>query len=105
MRGDRLQAYRVKCGYTQESLAAEMKTDKRQITRWENEESVPGGDKIAELSRILNVSADYLLGLSDDPVPHVRIENLSDGERLILAALRRGDKLAVIHLLSEPESA
>lgn len=100
MRTDRLQAIRVKRGYTQESLAAELKTDKRQITRWENGESIPGGEKIAELSSVLRVSADFLLGLSDDPMPQMRIDNMTDDERRVVAAMRRGEKLEAIRVIA-----
>lgn len=100
MRKDRLQEIRVKNGYTQESLAAELKTDKRQITRWENGESIPGGEKLYEISRVLNVSTDYLLGLSNEPTPYVRVDNLTDDERAILAALRRGEPMQAIKIIS-----
>jgi transcriptional regulator with XRE-family HTH domain len=100
MRIDRLQEFRVKRGYTQEALAAELRTDKRQITRWENGESTPGGEKLTELAQVLNVSADYLLGLSDDPILNVRIDNLSTDEYEIIAALRKGKKLEAINIIS-----
>jgi transcriptional regulator with XRE-family HTH domain len=103
MRPERLQAIRVKRGYTQETLAAELKTDKRQVTRWENGESIPGGEKIAELSSILQVSADYLLGLSDDPTPHMRIDNMTEAERRVVAAMRRDDKLGAIRVIANDE--
>ncbi len=60
-------------------------------------------DSLLRLSQALSCSVDYLLGLVDDPTPHFRIDNLSDRERQILAAIRRGDKLTAIHILSEPE--
>ena len=104
MRKDRLQEIRVKSGYTQESLAAELKTDKRQITRWENGESIPGGEKLYEISRVLNVSTDYLLGLSDDPTPHIRVDNLSDSEKKILAALRRGEPMEAVKIIANAET-
>lgn len=100
MRKDRLQTTRVKSGYTQESLAAALKTDKRQITRWENGESVPGGEKLSELSRALGVSADYLLGLSDDPTPQLKVDNLTDKERAVLQAMRRGEPMEAVKIIS-----
>jgi transcriptional regulator with XRE-family HTH domain len=103
MRPERLQAIRVKNGFTQETLAAELKTDKRQVTRWENGESVPGGEKLAELAKVLQVSTDYLLGLSDDPMPHMRIDNMSDDERRVVAAMRRGEKLEAIRVIASDE--
>lgn len=100
MRADRLQAIRVKRGYTQETLAAELSTDKRQITRWENGESVPGGETLIRLSKVLDVSTDYLLGLSDDPMPHMRIDNMTEDERRVVAAMRRGEKLEAIRVIA-----
>jgi transcriptional regulator with XRE-family HTH domain len=100
MRKERLQSFRVKRGYTQETLAAALQTDKRQITRWENGESIPGGEKLSQISRILNISTDYLLGLSDDPTPQVRVDNLTEEERAVLRAMRNGDDKEAIKIIA-----
>lgn len=100
MRKDRLQAFRVKRGYTQETFAAELGIEKKQVSRWETGSTIPGSERLAEMAKILDVSADYLLGLSDDPTPQMRVDNLTDDERAILTALRRGDDKEAIKIIA-----
>jgi transcriptional regulator with XRE-family HTH domain len=100
MRKDRLQEYRVKRGYTQETFAAELGIEKKQISRWETGSTIPGSDKLAKMASVLNVSTDYLLGLTDDPTPHLRLDNLTDEERAVLAALRRGDDKTAMKIIA-----
>jgi len=100
MRKDRLQATRVKSGYTQEALAEILGIEKKQISRWETGTVVPGGEKLAEIARALSVSADYLLGLSDDPTPQLKVDNLTDKERAVLQAMRRGEPMEAVKIIS-----
>jgi transcriptional regulator with XRE-family HTH domain len=100
MRKDRLQSVRVKRGYTQESLAEELGIEKKQISRWETGNTIPGSDKLGQIARILNVSTDYLLGLSDDPTPHMRVDNLTEDERAVLNAMRSGDDKEAIKIIA-----
>jgi len=91
MRGDRLRDLRISLGYTQETLAERAKIGLRQIWRYENEESEPSGNTVANLAQILGTSADYLLGLTDDPMPYsMRLGEMTARERAILSALRYG---------------
>ena len=99
MRKDRLQECRVKAGYTQESLATELGIEKKQISRWETGSTIPGADRLAQIATLLNVSTDYILGLSDDPTPRMRVDNLSDEERAVLSAMRRGDDKSAIRII------
>lgn len=99
MRKDRLQEARVRVGYTQESLATALGIEKKQISRWETGSTIPGADRLAEIAELLGVSTDYILGLSDDPTPRIRIDNLTDEERAVLAAMRRGDRIAAMKIL------
>lgn len=100
MRNDRLKNYRVKRNYTQESLAFELETDKRQITRWENGESDPSAGKLADLSRVLNVSVDYLLGITDNPIPNVQLNNMTEVEIEVVSAMRRGDDKEAMKIIA-----
>jgi transcriptional regulator with XRE-family HTH domain len=103
MRTDRLKATRVKAGHTQESLAELLETDKRAISRWESGTFTPNTETLVRLAKILGVSADYLLGLSDDPLPHMRIDNMTEDERRVVAAMRHGDKLEAIRVIANDE--
>jgi transcriptional regulator with XRE-family HTH domain len=90
MDGNRLKDIRLKAGHTQESLSELLGVGIRQIWRYEKNETEPSGEMVARLARALNTSADYLLGLTDDPAPG-QIEELSPKERAAVAAWRRGD--------------
>jgi transcriptional regulator with XRE-family HTH domain len=87
MIGDRIREARLRSGHTQESLAEVLNITIRQISRYENNESFPNADSLARLAKVMNVSADYLLGLEPDPA------GLTERERKVLAALRSGDKV------------
>lgn len=99
MRPDRLKNMRVKNGYTQEAFAEILGTDKKAISRWESGTFTPNADTLVRIAQTLDVSTDFLLGLSDDPMPHMRIDNMSDDERRVVAAMRQGDKLQAIKVL------
>lgn len=99
MRKDRLQESRVKAGYTQESFATALGIEKKQISRWETGSVIPGSDRLARMAELLAISSDYLLGLSDDPTPKMRIDNLTDDEWAVLSAMRRGDDKTAIKVI------
>lgn len=91
MRKNRLKESRLKNHLTQEELAEKLYTDKNQISRWENGKSIPRSEILVQLSKILGVSVDYLLGLSDEPVIRVRVDNLNMEEMAVIIAMRKGD--------------
>lgn len=99
MRPDRLKQSRLKSHLTQEELATKLGTDKKQVSRWESGGAVPHGERLVDISRILNVSVDYLLGVSDEPTIRVRVDNLSIEEMAIISALRRGDSKEAVKII------
>lgn len=103
MRADRLKTIRVRNGYTQETLAEEIGTDKKQVSRWEGGVFTPNTETLIKIAQVLNVSADYLLGLSDDPMPQLRIDNMTEEERRVVAAMRRGEKLEAIRVIANDD--
>ena|ERR1043165_1296262 len=100
MRKDRLKNYRLKRDLTQEQLALELNTDKKQINRWEKGESAPSAGKLAELSKVLNVSVDYLLGISDNPIPNIQLNNMSEVEIEVINAMRSGDDKEAMKIIA-----
>lgn len=62
---DRLRKARKARKLTQEELAKKLKTTKSTISNYENGHSSPPNEMLIDLSKILNVSTDYLLGLTD----------------------------------------
>lgn len=103
MNGNRLRDIRRDLGLSQESLADALGIGNRQIWRYENGETQPSGDMVAQIARVLGTSSDYLLGLVDDPSPRTLPGELSQRERAALSAWRRGDKLAAIKVIANDE--
>lgn len=99
MLGDRLRKAREAMNYTQEELASVIGSGSKEIWRYENGKSRPTSDTIAKIAQELNISSDYLLGISDDPKPGLAISELSVKEKLIVIALRSGDKYGAIELI------
>lgn len=52
-------------GLTQKQLAEKLKIDNSNITKWKRGENIPSLEIFYQLCKILDVSADYLLGLID----------------------------------------
>ena len=52
---------------SQEELAEKLGVTRQAVSKWESAQSSPDLDKIVEMCKIFNVSADNLLGLSDCP--------------------------------------
>lgn len=87
MIGERLQEIRRDHGDTQQSLAARLCVSKPTVQSWELEKSSPSHDMLVTICRLYNVSADYLLGLTDtDPAYVKRKQEMLNAENL--AALK-----------------
>lgn len=63
---------------TQTELAAVIKTTQQQYSKIENGNSDISGEKLILLARFYNVSADYILGISDEPKPLFQNKKHSD---------------------------
>lgn len=70
--GDRIKQTRISRAWTQEDLANKIPTSKFVISNWERGKANPDPTQIVALSNALEVSSDYLLGLSNFPEPHFR---------------------------------
>lgn len=64
--GTRIKEQRLHLQLIQSSLAKKLGLSTRMISFYENDERIPPADILIKLSRIFNVTTDYLLGLSDD---------------------------------------
>ena len=67
--GARLRALRNRAGETQKALADFLGVKQNQIGEMENGRKASTFAKLALLCEHYNVSADYLLGLTDEPRP------------------------------------
>ena len=63
---ERIKEQRKKLRYTQRQLADKINVSPQVISNWERGYTEPSSEDIKKLSAILDVSSDYLLGLSDD---------------------------------------
>lgn len=74
---DKIMELRKKAGWSQEELAAQLGVSRQSVSKWEGAQSMPDMEKIVQLSRLFNVTTDYLL--KDE------IEELEASRRLIRA--------------------
>ena len=58
---EKLLYLRKKHGLSQEQLAMQLTVSRQAISKWELGESLPDTDNIVQLTRIFNVTADFLL--------------------------------------------
>ena len=61
MIGTKISFCRKKAGLSQEALATRLNISRQGVSRWETGEAVPDTEKIVQLSRLFQVSTDYLL--------------------------------------------
>lgn len=69
---DKLIQLRKKSGWSQEELAQQMHVSRQSVSKWEGAQSVPDLEKMVQLSRLFNVTTDYLLKDEEgepEPVP------------------------------------
>lgn len=64
--GQRIRAQRIRMGWTQEELAEKMCVPKSTISAYENDKVDIKSSVIVELSKILETSPNYLLGIEMD---------------------------------------
>lgn len=101
--GERLRELRQARGFTHERLAELLNLNPKQIWRYETNQTDPNGEIVARMARLFEVSTDFLLGVSDDPMPGLTQDVLSPGERFIIASLRQGQKLKAIRAIVDDE--
>src|SRR5215213_2529755 len=105
MLGHRLKRVRQDRGYTQEQLAEMVGVNLKQVGRHENGETEPDGNIVARYAKVLDVSTDYLLGVSDETKPNVQTGDLSRTERAVINAWRRGDVIEAARTILNDEKA
>ena len=89
MFGERLQEIRKDHGDTQQNLADKLHVSLHAVRCWEQNKSDPNHETLVEICRLYHVSADYLLGLTDE-YPLMETANrgkLNDENRLMIRNL------------------
>ena len=58
---DKIIQLRKKNGWSQEELAEQMNVSRQAVCKWEGAQSIPDINRLIQLSKLFNVSIDYLL--------------------------------------------
>ena len=103
IRIDRLQAIREKRGLSQRELARLCGIGESLISKYENGWGDPNTATLKLIAETLNISADYILGIVDEPQQRLGDTPFADEERNILDTFRREGwqgvaRLSVEHL-------
>lgn len=74
MLSKRIYEIRMSFGWTQVQLAQKLGVTKQTVSNWENDNIQPSIDMLIKISKIFNVSTDYLLGLT--PTNSINVDGL-----------------------------
>ena len=69
MIGDRIAELRKQKGMSQEELADQLGISRQSVSKWESGQSQPEIEKLLQLSKLFNVSTDYLLKEDHETLP------------------------------------
>ncbi len=69
---NRIREIRKERGLSQKEVYTRLGIKQPQYSRYESGENEMGVSMLKEICKVLDVSADYILGLSDDPTPRAR---------------------------------
>jgi len=89
--GKRLVILRNKKGLTQEQIALIFKMSRSTYAQYEVDRRKPDYDTLKMFADYFNVSTDYLLGLTDDPVPYEK--NNEEAKRFFRDAVKDDPEL------------
>lgn len=67
--GQRLKLLRIRRGWEVADIAEKVGIHRSTFAGYETQEKFPPIDKLSKISKCLNTSTDYLIGLTDDPTP------------------------------------
>ncbi len=59
--GEKIALCRKRAGLSQEELASRLELSRQAVSRWETSSAVPDIEKVVQLSKLFNVTTDYLL--------------------------------------------
>lgn len=86
----RIHQRRQEIGISQEDLGLLVGKDQKQIWRYETGRSNPTGDVLVKLAQALDTTADWILGLTDNPERPLRgFDDLSEIEKEAVEILRK----------------
>jgi len=89
--GEKIHQLRKSKGLSQEELAGQLTVSRQAISKWELGESIPDTENVIQLSKLFEVSTDYLL--NDDYVSDKDIPAVIENAQVIKAEYNRKIKL------------
>src|SRR5258708_1673759 len=98
LRVDRLQALREQKGWSQRELARRCSLGETMIRKYESTQTEPTTSSLKQIAEVLNVSSDYLIGITDEPRGHLGDGELNDDEQVILNTFRRDGWTGIVRL-------
>ncbi len=98
--GDRLKRLRKARGYTQTDVGKALNITQQQVAKWEMANSDVSSETLTRLSRVLECTTDWLLGLVETPNEHLTLRDLSPDEWRLLDLYRRGELPEIIRRLA-----
>lgn len=66
--GEKLRQARKKCGFTQDELAKRLCVSRQAVTKWETDAGTPDVQNLPMIAKTLNLSIDFLLGITSDNI-------------------------------------
>ena len=78
--GQKLKEIRKRFGLSQEILAEIMNVSRQAITKWESNEGLPDVSNLQELSKVFNLTIDYLLD-NDNSLPALSMKKELDKDK------------------------
>lgn len=69
--GEKIQKLRKEAGMSQEELSYQLEVSRQAISKWERDNGYPETEKIIRVSKLFNVSLDYLLDEEDTQRPEI----------------------------------
>jgi len=99
--GQRINSALAKNHIKQKELATELGIPDNTISYFVSGKRTPNTDQIIKISRKLNVSADYLLGLSKIETPQIEVQEVNNRYGLSESALQNLEKITVLAHLHE----
>jgi len=97
----RLKQARNKRGLTQRELAQLCGFEGSLVSRYESESREPSVSTLLKLSEVLNLSMEYLVGLTSDPFSYIGTTDLDPNERELVDIYRDEGWPGVFRLGSE----
>lgn len=97
---DRLRLMREQRGLSQRELSRLISIGENQINKYENGGGEPSIRILYLIAEQLGVTADYLLGLSDEPGGYA-VMKLEEDRRKLVEAYDKGDNTTLLRLIAD----